>query len=188
MFFEPPGAQPEPPLGDAPLVLVAPSTHADVGLRLINIALAAFAGEPVRVLASINERGREWGWPVPPNAVVADWVSYDWALERASMVVCHGGHGTVARAITAGVPTLVCPVWGDQADNGARVAWAGAGLAIPRRLQGPRALRLAARRLLTEPRFAAAARRIAAGHEPGDGPRRAADLVEAFAGDTRPHP
>ena len=42
----------------------------------------------------------------------------------------------MARALAAGVPVLVCPPAGDMAENGARVAWSGAGLMLPHRLLG----------------------------------------------------
>ena len=43
-------------------------------------------------------------------------------MPQADLVICHGGHGTVARALAAGVPVLCCPAVGDMAENGARVA------------------------------------------------------------------
>ncbi len=79
----------------------------------------------------------------PANAVVVDWLSYSQVMPQASLVVCHGGHGTVARALAAGVPVLCCPHVGDMAENAARVAWAGAGLMLPWRLLGTGALRVA---------------------------------------------
>ena len=74
--------------------------------------------------------------PTPANAVVVDWLSYTQAMAAADLVICHGGHGTVARALAAGVPVLCCPAVGDMAENGARVAWSGAGLMLPWRLLG----------------------------------------------------
>ena len=67
----------------------------------------------------------------PGNAVVVDWLSYSQVMPRASLVICHGGHGTVARALAAGVPVLCCPHVGDMAENSARVAWARVGLMLP---------------------------------------------------------
>jgi UDP:flavonoid glycosyltransferase YjiC (YdhE family) len=93
-------------------------------------------------------------------------------------VICHGGHGTVARALSAGAPLLVCPFVGDMAENAARVAWSGAGLSVPRRLLSQRAVRLAVRRLLGEKRFRARALEIAAWSEAHNGAAAAADLVE----------
>jgi UDP:flavonoid glycosyltransferase YjiC (YdhE family) len=96
-------------------------------------------------------------------------------------VISHGGHGTSARALAEGVPLLSVPAFGDTAENGARVTWAGAGLMVPRPLAGPRTLRAAVRRILSEPRFAQRAREIAAWSERNDGAKRGAELVERHA-------
>ena len=98
-------------------------------------ALEALAEEPVRVVATTNRLGGPLP-DAPPNAVVVDWLSYSQLMPQAALVVCHGGHGTVARALGAGAPALCCPAVGDMAENSARVAWAGAGLMLPWRLTG----------------------------------------------------
>ena len=162
MLFELPHPDVELPPGGDPLVLVASSTVHDSGGELIRTALAALESEPVRVLATINSRGENWRRAVPENAAVVDWLSYDQVMPAAALVVTTGGHGTVARSLAAGRPVLVWPAGADTAENGARVTWAGAGLSVPRRLQGRGALRGAARRLLGDPRFAARAGKIAA--------------------------
>ena len=69
---------------------------------------------------------------VPANARVVDWLSYARTMPRCAAVVCHAGHGTVARALASGVPVIGCPAAGDMAENAARLAWAGCGdLAAP---------------------------------------------------------
>jgi UDP:flavonoid glycosyltransferase YjiC (YdhE family) len=76
-------------------------------------------------------------------------------------VLTHGGHGTVIKALTAGVPLVVAPLGRDQPDNAARVVHAGAGLRLSKKAGVP-ALRDAIGRVLDEPRYRAAARRMAA--------------------------
>ena len=102
-------------------------------------------------------------------------------MPEADLVICHGGHGTVARALAAGAPLLCCPAVGDMSENAARVAWSGAGLMLPWRLTGERSLRLATRRILREPGFAAEAAEIAAWAPATTGRRPAAELVERLA-------
>jgi UDP:flavonoid glycosyltransferase YjiC (YdhE family) len=136
----------------------------------------------VRVLATTNRHQPERPLPsVPDNAVLVDWLSYSQGMAEADLVVCHGGHGTVARALGAGVPVICCPAVGDMAENGARVAWSGAGLMLPWRLLGPRTLRLTVRRILADPTFRVRAGEIAAWARANDGAERAAELVEALA-------
>ena len=54
MSFELPHPDVELPPGEEPLVLVAPSTAHDSDNHLVRTALAALAGEPVRVVATTN--------------------------------------------------------------------------------------------------------------------------------------
>jgi putative intracellular protease/amidase len=115
------------------------------------------------------------------NAKLIDWMLYSQVMPAADVVICHGGHGTVATALAAGAPLLVCPFVGDMAENAARVTWSGAGLSVPRRLLSRHSIRLATRRLLGEPRFTARAREIAAWSGSHDGAPAAADLVEDTA-------
>jgi UDP:flavonoid glycosyltransferase YjiC (YdhE family) len=180
--FELPCEEIELPDGDGPLVLVAPSTAQDPELRLVHASLEALAGEPLRLVATTNRPGCGEALPrAPANALVVDWLSYSQLMPRAALVVCHGGHGTVARALAAGAPVLCCPHAGDMAENGARVAWAGAGLMLPRRLLGPRSLRAAVRRIIGDPAFTRRAGEIAAWGRSHDGAERGAELVERLA-------
>ena len=181
--FELPHPDVEVPAGDAPLVLVAPSTAQDPECRLVRTALEALADEPVRVLATTNRQRPEERLPAAPaNAAVVDWLSYSQTMPLADLVVCHGGHGTVARAFSAGVPVLCCPAVGDMAENAARVAWSGAGLMLPWRLMGAGTLRLTVRRMMGDPGFRAQAGAIGAWAREHDGAARGAELVEALAG------
>jgi UDP:flavonoid glycosyltransferase YjiC (YdhE family) len=177
LLWEQPHPDTEPPAGDDPLVLLAPSTSQDPEQRMLRAALEGLAGEPVRVLASTN-----WRSPLaaPGNARVVDWVSYAKAMPHCDVVVCHAGHGTVARALASGAPVVACPAGGDMAEVAARIAWAGAGVSLPGRLITPRGIRLAVRRVLAEPGFAAGARRLADWAAEHDGAAIAADVLEDF--------
>jgi MGT family glycosyltransferase len=181
MTFELPHPEIELPPGDRPLVLVAPSTAHDSGNHLVRTALKALAAEPVRVVATTNRVVPQRPVEVPPNAVLVEWLSYSQLMPAASLVVSHGGHGTVARALGAGTPVLISPITGDMSETAMRVDWAGAGLSLPWRLCRPAPLRWAARRILQDPSFAAGAERIAAWGRENDGARRGAELVERLA-------
>jgi UDP:flavonoid glycosyltransferase YjiC (YdhE family) len=185
LFWEQPYGEVEPPPGDAPLVLVAPSTSQDPEQRLLRAAVEGLAGEDVRVLASTNNRPPAAPVDVPANARLVDWVSYEQTMPRCDVVVCHGGHGTVARALASGCVVVVVPAAGDMNENAARVDWAGVGVRLPRRLATPGAVRLAVRAALADPRLRARARELAAWSATHDGAARAAGLAELFAQRTR---
>jgi UDP:flavonoid glycosyltransferase YjiC (YdhE family) len=180
LLWEPPAPDVELPPGDEPLVLLAPSTSQDPGQTLLRAAFEGLADMPVRLLASTNRQLAPV--PVPANARIVDWVSYERAMPACDVVICHGGHGTVARALASGCALVIVPAAGDMNENAARVEWAGLGVRLPGRLVGARALALAVGRALARPQLrtgAAGIRDWAAHH---DGPARAADLVEAYSG------
>jgi UDP:flavonoid glycosyltransferase YjiC (YdhE family) len=181
LLWEPPFGEVELPAGDAPLVLVAPSTSQDPSHRLLRAALAGLADAPVRVLASGNRRPLAPGVEVPANARLVDWVSYSRTMPSCDVVVCHGGHGTVARALASGCVVVAVPAAGDMNENAARIAWAGVGVRVPRRLCNPSAIRLAVERALATPALRTRARELAAWSSEHDAAARAADLIEALA-------
>ena len=170
------------PAGEEPLVLVAPSTSQDPEGSLVRAALGGLAGRPVRVLAALSGQRPEPPIEAPDNATLVDWLPHSQAMEAADLVISHGGHGTVARALSEGVPVLVCPAGGDMAENGARVSWAGCGRMLPRRLLGPRALGDAAEALLADQSARQRAEGIAAWSRSHDGAEVAAEAVERAAG------
>jgi UDP:flavonoid glycosyltransferase YjiC (YdhE family) len=182
LLWAPPVAASALPPGDEPLVLLAPSTSQDAEHRLLRAALAGLAGMPVRVLASVNHQRPDPPFPRPANATLVDWLSYSAAMPACDLVVCHGGHGTVARALASGCAVLIVPAAGDMNENAARVDWAGVGVRLPRRMVSPRAIALAVGRALARPRLRARARELQAWAAANDGAQRAADLVESFAG------
>ncbi|MGH2925617.1 MAG: glycosyltransferase [Solirubrobacterales bacterium] len=178
MLFELSDQGSEPPAGDEPLIVAAGSTAQDQGLELVRTTLEALADEPVRVLAVLAGKDRSWAGPTPANAKVVSWASYSRVMPGASLVVCNGGLGTVAMALSAGVPVIIRPAGADMGENGARVAWAGVGLMLPRGVFGARSLRVAVRRVLADGRFASRAMALADWSQRHDGARRGAALID----------
>ncbi len=181
LMWEPPTDDVELPPGDAPLVLIAPSTAQDPDHRLLHAALRGLADAPVRVLATWNRRLPSRPLPVPANARVVEWVSYARTMPACDVVVCHAGHGTLVRALASGCAVVACPHVGDMNENAARLDWAGAGVRLPRRFVSPRPLRLAVERTLSEPSIRARAGELASWaseHDPAD---IASALVEQLA-------
>jgi UDP:flavonoid glycosyltransferase YjiC (YdhE family) len=174
LLWEPPGDRVTPPPGDGPVVLVAPSTAHDAEHRLLRAALDGLAREPVRVIATWNGREPPWlhGYRVPDNAVLVPWLSYARTMPACDVAVLHGGHGTLVRALVSGCVPVVSPVAGDMLENAARIAWAGLGVRLPRRLLTPATLRLAVRRALNES-FATV--------PPADGAAAAAAMIERWS-------
>ena len=177
LLWEPPGVRVEPLPGSGPVVLVAPSTAQDPDHRLLRAALAGLADEPVRVIASYNGREPTPPVDVPANAVLVPWLSYSKTMPSCDLVVAHGGHGTLVRALSCGCPVVLSPAGGDMGENAARVDWAGLGVRLPRRFCTPRGVRLAVRRALADRRLRTRSERVAdwiAAHPAG--PRAVAEI------------
>jgi UDP:flavonoid glycosyltransferase YjiC (YdhE family) len=179
--WEPPADAVEPPPGSEPLVLVAPSTSKDRKLRLVRAALRGLAGMPVRVLATANRPLPSPAPEVPFNARLVEWLSYSRTMPQADVVVCHGSHGTLARALSYGKPVIAVPAGGDMAENAVRVQWSGAGVSLPGRLLSPTTLRWVVQRVLAEPRYSQRARSLGAWANENDGAVAGAALVEGLA-------
>lgn len=142
-----------------PLVLVGFSTtfqdHAGVLQRVIDAA----AGLPVRTLVTLGGSiAAEELRPAANTRLVAA-APHDAVMAEAAVVVTHGGHGTVSRALCHRRPMLVMPHGRDQNDNAVRVTERGAGLCLPPQAGVPE-IAAALSRLLQEPSFAACAARL----------------------------
>jgi UDP:flavonoid glycosyltransferase YjiC (YdhE family) len=184
-MWEPPSSDVDPPPGDEPLVLVAPSTAQDPDHHMLQAALEGLADAPVRVLATWNRRLPSRALSVPDNAKVVEWVRYSSVMPQCDVVVCHAGHGTLVRALASGAAVVACPAVGDMNENASRVDWAGAGVRVPRRFLSPRVLRLAVMRAIEEPSIRERAREMARWAREHDSGALAAGLIEELGDPAR---
>ncbi|MGI8558752.1 MAG: glycosyltransferase [Solirubrobacteraceae bacterium] len=181
LFWEPPTDDVPIPAGGTPLVVIAPSTSQDPEHRLLRSAIRGLDGLDVRVLGTWNRREPERPLPTASNATVLDWIPYSRTMPHADVVVCHGGHGTVVRALASGAAVVACPAAGDMNENAARVDWAGVGMRVPRALVSPVTVRLAVKRALADQLMRDRAKALARWSARHNGAARAAVLVERLA-------
>ncbi len=153
-----PWIAPWPASDTRPLVAVGFSTtfqnHAGVLRRIID----ALEPLPARVLITLGGSIHPGELRPAGNSVIVESAPHSQVMPLASLVITHGGHGTVMRALLNRVPLLVIPHGRDQNDNAVRVTERGAGLSL-----GPdasvEAIRAACATLLNDPAYRAAARR-----------------------------
>ena len=150
-----------PPVGDEPLVLVGMSSTFMDHANALERAATALAGLPVRGLVTTGPAIPVETIDAPANVTVVERAPHSEVLRHAKVIVTHAGHGTVLKALAAGVPVVAMPLGRDQLDNAARVVHHGAGLRLKPTAK-PDAIAKAVRRLLEEPSFSAAAERMAA--------------------------
>lgn len=144
----------------------------------------------LEALARTGQRGviaTGWGGlaraDMPPGVYVLDAAPHDWLFPQMAAVVHHGGAGTTAAGLRAGVPTLICPFFGDQPFWGRRVAALGAGpQAIPQRRLTTERLAEAIRMLTSDTTMRQRAETLGATIRAEDGIGRAVTLIEDHAG------
>ncbi len=120
--------------GGPPLVLVGlSSTVMSHEEELLQRAADALGQLPVRGLVTTGPAFDPAAIRAQANVDVRRWVRHADALPSCSAVLTHGGHGTVIKALAAGVPLVVAPLGRDQPDNAARVVRAGQACGLARR-------------------------------------------------------
>jgi len=67
---------------------------------------------------------------LPPSVEAFSYLPFSRILPRCAALVCHGGIGTLAQAINAGIPSLVVPNAHDQPDNALRIERLGLGRSV----------------------------------------------------------
>jgi UDP:flavonoid glycosyltransferase YjiC (YdhE family) len=144
---------------DRPRALVSFSTtnqdQADALERTVN-AIGRIRMDAVATLGpALEDRSLH----APANVALLPSAPHDAVMREVSLVVTHGGHGTVSRALLHGLPLLVMPMGRDQGDIAARVEASGAGLTLAPTAAEPE-IGAAIGRLIEEPHFLAAARRL----------------------------
>jgi rhamnosyltransferase subunit B len=110
--------------GDAPIIITPGSANAHAE-RFIRQALAACGrlGRRALVITRYPEQVAARG----PEVACFQYVPFGRVFPRVAAIVHHGGIGTVAQCLAAGVPQLIMPLSHDQPDNAARVKRMGAG-------------------------------------------------------------
>jgi UDP:flavonoid glycosyltransferase YjiC (YdhE family) len=155
--------------------VVAPAADAESGRPLVLLSLGstyqaqerpfarsveALGTLPVRALASHGLLDAPAG-PTPDNVQVTRWLAHGELIPKASAMVCHGGLGTIMKALSHGVPLVVIPLGRDQHDNASRVEVGGVGVRVSPSASSRR-IAQAVRTVLEDRRYRAQAQRMAA--------------------------
>jgi MGT family glycosyltransferase len=164
-----------------PLVLVSFSTDPlQVSPDLIQHSLDALGQLDVHVVATVGASVDIRKLSCPRNSLIVDAADHELLIAKAALVVTHGGHGTVMRALKHGVPMIVMPgVAPDQAPNGKMVEELGAGRILAQDVASE-TIAAMARELLATSRYRARARKVAKLFSGVDGAVGAVDEIEAL--------
>jgi len=170
------------PAGHEPLVLVAMSSTFQSQVDALRRVADGLGRLPVRAVLTTGPAVAPEEVPAPPNVRVVRAAPHQQVLREASVVVTHAGHGSVLKALAAGVPLVCMPLGRDQKDNTVRVLRLGAGVRVSKG-EPPAGIAAAVRRVLDQPAYKRAAQEFAAtlGDEAVRRPD-ATDAAEALLG------
>lgn len=140
----------------------------------------------IDALRSTKQRGLvQTGWggmeqsELPEGVYMAGSLPHSWLLPRMKAVVHHGGVGTTAAGLRAGVPNLVVPFFGDQPFWGKRVAELGVGpQPIPRKALTVERLAAAITQMVSDQGMQARAAELGARIRAEDGIGKAVTVIE----------
>jgi sterol 3beta-glucosyltransferase len=183
----PAGWQPDPALvrfleaGPPPVYIGFGSMGFGDGEQRARLALEALRLSGQRGLLASGWGGLSAAAGLPPGVFPLESAPHDWLFPQVAAVVHHGGAGTTAAGLRAGVPSIICPFIADQPFWGRMVAERGAG--PPPIAQ----MRLTAARLaeaidaaLHDPAMRAAAAGLGAQIRAEDGVARAVEILQSI--------
>jgi len=162
-----------------PLVVVGFSTTYQAHEGVLQKIVEAAAELPVRVLVTLGQISPASVRPAA-NTIITASAPHNVVMQQATLVVTHGGHGTVMRALKHHRPLLVMPHGRDQDENAARIVEHGAGLRLTA-TAGTEDIRAALQRLLNETSFTESAQRLGAAIEQESSRVDVAAELEALA-------
>jgi UDP:flavonoid glycosyltransferase YjiC (YdhE family) len=144
------------------------------------------------VLESLRRTGQRgvlssgWGGltksDLPDSVCMVGSIPHAWLFPRMAAVVHHGGAGTTAATLSAGVPSIVTPVMGDQSFWARRVSDLGVGpKSVPRRKLTVERLSDAIEAAVSDDTIRARSAALGEQIRAEDGTSRAVDLIEQWA-------
>jgi MGT family glycosyltransferase len=168
------------PEGDDPTVLVGLSTTYADQRPMLEAILVALAGLRVRGLVTTAGIVDAAELSSPPNVTIADYVEHSSVLDTTDLMVTHAGLGSIAGAMSFGVPVVCMPVDRDQPLNAQRVVDLGTGITLPP-TAAPGEIARAIEGVLADARYRDAARALrAASRAEGGADAAAAELAGLF--------
>jgi MGT family glycosyltransferase len=164
-----------------PVVHVTQGTVANTDFsELIEPTLQALASHPVQVVVTGGGRSASALPPLPGNALAADYLPYDVLLPRTDVFITNGGYGGLHHAMRYGVPIVVAGDSEDKVETSARAQWSGAGISLRTGRPSADQVGRAVTKILDDPRYAAASRRIGESIARAGGAPALVDDVEAM--------
>ncbi len=175
-----------------PLVYIATGTmFSDYYKEFYTNALNALSEErfpiPVQVVMAMgnNQLVEELG-DAPPNFIVVPYAPQLKLLQKASVVITHGGVNSVNETLLYGKPMLVVHWGADRLDMGKRIEYRGAGICVAVENATEKKISESVIALLENPKYKKSSKVIMESYAKCNGPETAAELMLQVAGTGKP--
>jgi rhamnosyltransferase subunit B len=163
-----------------PPLLVTPGSAAMDRDRFFETTVEACRELGTRAMLVTNHPGQIPA-NLPGNIRAFSYLPFSRVLPRCSAIAYHGGIGTLAQAVNAGVPHLVVSNGFDQPDNGQRIERLGLGRTIAQGHYNRRNAAAAVGELISSEKIRARCREMAPRVDPVGSLARACALIEGLA-------
>lgn len=165
----------------APPVIFTPGSAMAQGHAFFREAAAAIAKTGRRAIF-LTKDAEQLPSSLPAGTAHFSYLPFSLILPRSAAIVYHGGVGTCAQALQAGIPQLIQPMAHDQLDTLSRIRDLGTGLGLhPHQFKRDK-IAHALGRLDAEPSFRENAKKVAGLFEPATWMSQTCECIEALAG------
>lgn len=115
---------------------------------------------------------------LPDNVLMVESVPHSWLFPRVRAVIHHGGAGTTAAGLTAGVPSIIVPFHGDQPFWGHMIRKLGVGPnPIPRKKLSVMRLKKAIEKVINDKEMSENAARLGSEIQTENGIEKAISII-----------
>lgn len=167
-------------VGDPPVYIGFGSMSSKAPEETAEIVLSAIKQAGVRGIIASGWHGLSAS-NVPENIMVIEHAPHDWLFPKMAAVVHHGGAGTTAAGLRAGVPSILVPTRGDQPFWGKRLYELGVGTQpIPRKKLNADDLAGAIKTAVSDPQIKQKAAKLGETIRSEDGVSVAVDAVKMW--------
>jgi zeaxanthin glucosyltransferase len=166
-------------LDGRPLIYASLGTIQNKRTEVFHTIAAACASLPVQlVIAHGGALSEEIANQLPGAPLVVNYAPQLEVIQRASLVITHGGLNTTLDALICGVPMVVIPFVHEQPAIARRVEWTGSGEIVWPKQLNTDCLREAIERVLGNPKYLAIALCLKESYNQDCGVTKASDIIE----------
>ncbi|NEP45723.1 MAG: glycosyltransferase, partial [Okeania sp. SIO2H7] len=170
-----------------PLIYASLGTLVNSQVDVFDKIATACEGLDAQLVISLGGSATPESLPnLPGNPLVVKYAPQLELLQKATLTITHAGMNTTLECLNNAVPMVAIPIAFDQPGIAARIAWSGAGEAIPIKRLTVARLKKAISKVLTQPSYKQNALRLQSAIKRSGGVTRAADIIEQAVSTGKP--